>query len=117
MDVINVLEVLDHFFPSHRSPERAAEWEAVKSRIALGSRVRGIVVAQFHFGVFVDIDAGFPALLLVPRMNPVDGQPRRSMELYPAIGSTVEARVCVWASPSRGIGLTQLEREEMLGER
>ncbi len=92
MDVINVLEVLDSFFPGHRSPERAAEWEALKNRIVLGSKVQGVVVAQFHFGVFVHINAGFPALLLVPRMKSVGGQPYKSMELYPAIGSTVEAR-------------------------
>jgi len=116
MDVVNVDSVLDRLFTGYRSPERAAAWEVAKSRFALGSKVEGIVVAQFPFGVFVDINAGFPALILVTRLRDA-GRPYTSMERYPAIGSTVEARVCVWLCPRRQISLTQLERESMLGER
>jgi ribosomal protein S1 len=115
MDVVNVNRVLDRLFTGYRSPERAAAWEVAKSRLAPGSKVQGIVVAQFQFGVFVDINAGFPALILVTRLRDVD-RPYTSMERYPAIGSAVEARVCVWAYSHRQIGLTQLEREPMLGE-
>jgi ribosomal protein S1 len=116
MGVVNVHTVLDRLFTGYRSPERAAAWEVAKSLLALGSRVEGIVVAQFPFGVFVDINAGFPALILVTRLSDA-GRPYTSMERYPAIGSAVEARVCVWVFPQRQIGLTQLEREPMLGER
>jgi ribosomal protein S1 len=114
MNVVNVDSVLDRLFSGYRSPEGAAAWEVAKSRFALGSRVEGIVVAHFHFGVFVDINAGFPALILVTRMRDLDRQPY--MECYPVIGSAVKARVCVWACSHRQIGLTQLEREPMLGE-
>ena len=113
MDVVNVNNVLDRLFSGHRSPEHAAAWEVAKSRFALGSKVQGIVVAQFQFGVFLDINAGFPALLLVTRMSE---PPYTTMEQYPAIGSAVEARVCVWAGPVRQIGLTRLKQEPMLGE-
>jgi ribosomal protein S1 len=116
MDVVNVDSVLDRLFTGYRSPERAAAWEVAKSRCAPGSKVEGIIVAQFQFGVFVDINAGFPALILVTRLRDVGQQPYTSMERYPAIGSTVKARVCVWVCPQRQIGLTQLEREPMLGE-
>jgi ribosomal protein S1 len=114
--VANVDSVLDRLFTGYRSPERAAAWEVAKSRFPLGSKVQGIAVARFQFGVFVDINAGFPALILVTRLRDADRQPYRNMERYPAIGSAVEARVCVWAYSQRGIGLTQLEREPMLGE-
>jgi ribosomal protein S1 len=116
MDAVNVDSVLERLFNGYRSPERAAAWEVAKSRFAPGSKVEGIVVAQFQFGVFVDINAGFPALILVTRLRGVDRQPCTNTERYPAIGSVVEARVCVWVCPQRQIGLTQLEREPMLGE-
>ena len=116
MDVVNVDSVLDRLFTGYRSPERAAAWEVAKSRFALGSKVQGTVVAQFQFGVFVDINAGFPALILVTRLRDAGRQHYTRMEGYPAIGSAVEARVCVWAYSYRQIGLTQLEREPMLGE-
>ena len=116
MDVVNVDSVLDRLFTGYRSPERAAAWEVAKSRFALGSKVQGTVVAQFQFGVFVDINAGFPALILVTRLRDADRHPYTRMERFPAIGSAVKARVCVWACPKRHIGLTQLEREPMLGE-
>lgn len=112
MDVVNVNDVLAGLFPGYLSPERAAAWEAAKNRFALGSKVQGNVVAKFHFGVFVDINAGFPSLLLVVRMRGADQHPYMSMERYPAIGSAVEARVCGWTGGShRQIGLTQLERD------
>jgi hypothetical protein len=118
MDVVNVHSVLDSLFAGYRSPERAAAWEAAKGRFALGSEVEGVVVAQFPFGVFVDIDAGFPALILVTRLRRrVDGEPYNSPERFPAIGSAVKAWVCVWACSHRQIGLTQLEQQPMLGER
>jgi hypothetical protein len=117
MDVVNLGSVLDRLFTGYRSPERATAWEAAKNRFVLGSKVEGIVVAQFPFGVFVDINAGFPALILVTRLRrDVGRQPYTSMDRYPTIGSAVEARVCVWVCPKRQIGLTQLEREPMLGE-
>jgi ribosomal protein S1 len=111
MDVVNVDRVLDRLFTGYRSPERAAAWEVAKSRFASGSEVEGIVVAQFQFGVFVDINAGFPALILVTRLTDADRQPYTSMERYPAIGTAVQARVLRLACPQRQIGLTQLKRD------
>jgi ribosomal protein S1 len=116
MNVVNVDSVLDHLFTGYRSQERAAAWEAAKGRLALGSEVEGIVVAQFQFGVIVDINAGFPALLLVTRLRDVGRQAYTSMERHPAIGSIIKARVCAWVCPQRQIGLTQLEHEPMLEE-
>lgn len=104
MDVVNVHDVLDKLFPGYNSPGRAAEWEVAKSRFPIGLKVSGNVVAQFHFGVFVDIDAGFPALILVTELRHTDKRPYTSVDALPAIGSTVEARVRIWAD--RQIGLT-----------
>jgi ribosomal protein S1 len=113
---MSVADQLDDLFPGHRSRERAAAWEAAKGRCPPGSPVRGVVVARHPFGVFVDIDAGFPALILVVRLNGADERPYTDIERYPQVGSVVAARVCAWVDTQRQIGLTQLEREPMLGE-
>src|SRR6516164_3358726 len=60
---MNVIDDLERCFPGYRSPDRASAWKAGKSRVPDGSRVTGVVVAKYPFGVFVDIGLGFPALL------------------------------------------------------
>jgi ribosomal protein S1 len=92
MDVVNVDSVLDRLFTGYRSPERGAAWDVAKGRFAPGSEVEGIVVALFQFGVFVDINVGFPALILVTRLRDADRQPYTSMERFPAIGSAVRLK-------------------------
>jgi ribosomal protein S1 len=111
-----VHEDLDRLFPGHRSPERAGAWEAAKARLQLGATVRGVVVARYPFGVFVDIDTGFPALILVVKLKDADQHPYTDIEQYPAVGSVAEGRIYVFGDVLRQIGLTQLEREPMLGE-
>ena len=75
-----------------------------------------MVVARYPFGVFVDIDAGFPALILVVRFRNADSRRYTSMDDYPPVGSVVDGRICVYADGMRQIGMTQLDREAMLGE-
>lgn len=113
---MSVDDDLDRLFLGHRSPERAAEWEAAKGRLPPGSAVRGVVVARYPFGVFVDVGVGFPGLILVVRLRGADVRPYTRVEAYPEVGATVEARVCVWADGHRQVGLTQLDREPLLGE-
>lgn len=115
MDVVNVREALDQLFPGYLSPARATEWEPAKARFPLGSKAQGKVVAQFPFGVAVDIDAGFPALILVTGLRHADQRRYTSGGSVLPIGSTVEGRVYVWVDPQRQIGLTQLEKESMPG--
>ena len=94
-------------FGDHLSPAKADEWAAVQARLGVGEAVRGPVIAHRPFGVFVDIGAGFPALLEVIQFG--DAHERRySFEDYPAVGETITARVVEFNNRNRQIGLTQL---------
>jgi hypothetical protein len=113
---MSVQDDLERLFPGHRSRAFQEEWEDAKHRFPLGSLVRGNVVAQYPFGVFINFGIGFPALILVVRLKDADRRPYRDIEHYPAIGSQAEGRIYVWADEMRQIGITQLAGELMLGE-
>lgn len=72
--------------------------------------VQGTVIARAEFGVWVDIAAGHPALLLVPRMHQANEHPIR-FEDFPQIGERIEARIVALGARAE-IGLTQLESDE-----
>jgi hypothetical protein len=103
---MSVLDDLDRLFPGYRSGERAAAWEAAGARYPIGSSVQGIVVARYPFGVFVDIDAGFPALLEIVRMAGLTLERYRADDWCP-VGSAVEA--FVGGHGERQIGLWQVQ--------
>ncbi len=68
-------------FPDWGSDAALARWPEVRQ-----------VIARAPFGVWVDIDAGHPALLLVPEM--AEARERCiGFEDYPPIGAMVEARI------------------------
>jgi hypothetical protein len=69
-----------------------ARWPEVRARLAVGEIVRGEVVCRAPFGVWLDIGAGHPALLLVPEMAGAGVRPIQ-FEGYPALSSIVEARI------------------------
>ena len=54
---------MDNRFLEHESPEAAKAWDALKMRLPIDSVVEGTVFARAHYGVWIDIGAGFPALL------------------------------------------------------
>jgi predicted RNA-binding protein with RPS1 domain len=95
-------------FPDWGTDVALARWPEVRSRLSVGQAVRGEVVARAPFGVWVDIGAGHPALLLVPEMA---GARLRAIrfEEYPAPGTTVEARVISLGDRAE-ISLTQNPR-------
>jgi ribosomal protein S1 len=113
---MSVEEDLSAYFGDYRSDDRDPNWARVKSSLSLGGTVTGTVVRQYPFGVFVDIGRGFPALLLVVRFANADVKPYTDISMYPAVGSELSARICVFNDRDHVFGLTQLEREEMLGE-
>ena len=110
-----VPEDLAKHFGDYRAVDREKAWLRAKRSLPLGSLVSGQVKAQYPFGVFVDIGCDFPALLLVVRF--VDAHVKRyDLSMYPSIGTTLSARVCAFDDIDHVIGVTQLERERMLGE-
>ena len=78
-------------YPDWGTEAALARWPQARERLRIGQHVRGSVIARAPFGVWLDIDAGHPALLLVPEMQ---GAKERSIafEDYPAIGEVVESR-------------------------
>jgi hypothetical protein len=95
-------------FPDWCTDAALARWPAVKAGLAVGRAVRGEVIARAPFGVWVDIGAGHPALLLVPEMAGADVRPIR-FEEYPELGAVVEARI-VSLGDHAEISLTQNRR-------
>jgi ribosomal protein S1 len=94
-------------FGDYLSPAKAEEWAAVQARLGAGGAVRGPVIARRPFGVFVDIGAGFPALLEVIQFEHARER-RYIFEDYPAVGEMITARVVAFDDRNRQIGLTQL---------
>ncbi len=105
----SVNDELERIFPAYRSHERETAREAAKLHWPTGSVVRGIVLAHFPFGVLVDIDVKFPAIILITRLKNADEHPYTSTDKFPAIGSIIEAKVCAWVEDARQIALTQLD--------
>lgn len=104
---MSVIGEVEWPFGDYLSPAKADEWAAVQARLGAGVAVRGPVIARRPFGVFVDIGAGFPALLEVIQFE--DARERRySFEDYPTVGETITARVVAFNDRNRQIGLTQL---------
>jgi predicted RNA-binding protein with RPS1 domain len=92
-------------FPDWRTAAALARWPDVRARLSIGQAVHGEVIARTPFGVWVDIEVGQPALLLVPEMSGAREQ-RITFEQYPALGAVIDAHVI--ALGDRGeIGLSQ----------
>lgn len=92
-------------FPNWGTDAALARWPEVRARLAVGQTVRGEVVARAHFGVWVDIGAGWPALLRVPEMGGARDRPIQFDE-YPPLGGVVEAWV-LWLGERAEIVLCQ----------
>ena len=79
-------------FPDWGTEAARGRWPTNRARLAIGQVAHGEVIARAPFGVWVDIEAGHPALLLVTEMAGAHAR-RIAFEEYPPLGSTVEARV------------------------
>jgi hypothetical protein len=102
-------------FPDWGTEEALPRWPEVRARLEVGQPVSGVVIARAPFGVWLDIDAGFPALLLVPYMEGA-GERRITFEDYPAMGAPIRGRIR--ALGDRGeIGVTQQDPDDDAGIR
>jgi ribosomal protein S1 len=104
---MNITGDLKERFGDYLSADRADDWETVKSRLVIGATVAGTVVARFPFGVFIDLGVGFPALLEVIQFERTGQRPFRNVDDYPAIGTTVSARLVEFNDRNRQVALTQ----------
>jgi ribosomal protein S1 len=104
---MSVQDNLDTLYPGHRSPDRAAEWEALKQRLTIGQPVTGRVVAKSPFGAWVDLGVGFPALLEIVVMADLTPERYRAGDWCP-VGSEVTANVAGFRDDNRQVGLWQV---------
>ena len=92
-------------FPDWGTNAARTRWSDVRARLRVGQAVRGEVIARAPFGVWLDIDAGHPALLLVPEMAGARERPIQ-FEEYPPMGAVVEGLI-VSLGDRAEISLTQ----------
>ena len=79
-------------FPDWGTKAATERWPATKSQLQIDQRVRGRVIARAHFGVWVDINVGHPALLLVTNMFRAVAGPVAFTDYAPK-GTMVRARI------------------------
>ena len=92
-------------YPEWGTEAAYARWPEIRDRLRVGQPDRGPVIARVPFGVWIDIDAGHPALLLVPELRGAQARPI-TFDDYRAVGEVVEARIA-WLEECGGIRLTQ----------
>jgi hypothetical protein len=96
-------------FPDWQTDDATARWPVVKARLSVGQEVSGKVIARAPLGVWVDIETGHPALLLVTEMARAADRPIKFVE-YPAIGAIVTATIVTLGDRAE-IGLAQRCRD------
>ena len=97
---------LQEHFGDLKSDDDRASWEAMKDKLSIGDRVSGTVITKAHFGAWIDVGVGFPALLEIIRMDGMTPEKYQSDDWCPA-GSQVDARISGFSDDGFQIGLTQ----------
>jgi ribosomal protein S1 len=98
-------------FPPQHPGAAQREWEQAKARLTVGQSVSGDVVAKAHFGAWIDIGVGFPALLEIVFIDGLTPERYHADDWCP-IGSRVSATVSGFNDPARQVGLRQVERQQ-----
>jgi ribosomal protein S1 len=102
----NWKHLLDERFPP-RDPDAAQrDWAALKKRIAVGQAISGKFVSKAHFGAWLDIGVGFPALLLITDVEGLTPERYRNDE-WCAIGSPITAEVLLFNDSKQAIRVSQ----------
>jgi hypothetical protein len=95
-------------YPDWGTEAALVRWPQIRERLRIGQHVRGSVIARAPFGVWIDIDAGHPSLLLVPNMRIAQGR-RITFDDYPEIDEVIEASIVALGERAE-IGLTQRDQ-------
>ena len=103
----------DRFF-KHDSPEATKAWEALKIRLAVDSVVEGTVYAKAHYGAWIDLEVGFPALLEIIFIEGLTAERYQAGEWCP-VGSKIPAMVLGYREPGRQVYLWQRKPPSIAG--
>lgn len=82
-------------------------WEYLKSKYKMGDTIRGAVVHQAPYGVFLDAGLGFHVLLEVPEFEHAETKRFIFPDDYPRLGTVIEANLTVFQENGRQIYVTQ----------
>jgi hypothetical protein len=103
---MNVQSALGEFFGDYLAADRLADWEKVKAGMPEGAMVSGKVVHRSHFGVWLDLAVGFPALLEIIFIDGLTPQKYQRDDYYP-LETTVSAKVLRFRDSGGQINLMQ----------
>lgn len=62
--------------------EKLKLWMQLKDRFNTGDSLRGVIYYKAHYGVWLDVDLEFPALLRIPDMIDLDYQKYLGNDCY-----------------------------------
>lgn len=97
-------------FPDWKTDHELRRWPDVKHRLQVGQHVSGNVIAHAPFGIWLDIQESWPALMLIHNLRIAHESPI-GIEDFPRLGSVVHGRIN--ALGDRGeLGLTQLDPDD-----
>lgn len=110
----SVADRVREVFGDHAAAERHDAWNSATATLTEGAMVEGRVVLVYHFGVFVDIGIGFPALLEVIEF---DHRSRRREEKppWPRVGEVVRVRIAHISPAGHVIRVSQRHDSRRLG--
>jgi ribosomal protein S1 len=86
----------------------AAAYERAIENLSVGDTVTGKVICRAHFGAWVDIGNGFPALLEIIHLAGLKPSDYKAGN-WCAIGSELEATILAFSGEGRQVRLTQKE--------
>ena len=91
------------------SPTTQQAWADVQRRLNVDSPVTGVVFSKAHYGAWIDLGVGFPALLEIPYVAGLTPERYRADEWCP-VGSTVHAFVLGFRAEAGQVYLWQANR-------
>ena len=103
--LLNWQEELIKEFPSWGTQEGIERFNLSKHSLVEGDVVIGKVICRAPFGVWVDINVGYPSLLLLTYFSQADVK-LKGFVSYPEVGNSIQATIRVLGANGE-IGLTQ----------
>ena len=108
MDVVNWSDELKTIFGDPMASDKDQSWEDIKLRYPPESDVKGKVIAQAPFGVWVDLKLGFPALIEIVVIEKLTPEKYRHNK-YCGIGEIIESSISHYVDSRRQVYLKQRE--------
>ena len=84
-------------------------WMALVARLHVGELATGEVIAKAHFGAWLDIGVGFPALLELPYIRGLTPDRYRADDWCP-LGSVLDARILGFVASQHQVRLAQVRQ-------